>query len=63
VKLTSKYIIGEGEGGVSQLFLRLQSYSYGNIQNNSLPLSVKHLASPGLGSALARLHRTMLIDF
>jgi hypothetical protein len=39
VKLTSKYIIGEGEGGVSQLFLRLQSDSYGNIQNRSLPPS------------------------
>jgi hypothetical protein len=33
VKLTSKYIIGEGEGGVSQYFLRLQSYSYGNMPN------------------------------
>ena len=33
VKLTSKYIIGEGEGGVSQFLLRLQSYSYGNMQN------------------------------
>ena len=33
MKLTSKYIIGEGEGGVSQFFLRLQSYSYGNMPN------------------------------
>jgi hypothetical protein len=33
VKLTSKYIIGEGEGRVSQFFLRLQSYSYGNMPN------------------------------
>ena len=33
MKLTSKYIIGKGEGGVSQFFLRLQSYSYGNMPN------------------------------
>jgi hypothetical protein len=33
VKLTSKYIIVEGEGGMSQFFLRLQSYSYGNMPN------------------------------
>ena len=33
MKLTSKYIIGEGEGGVSRFFLRLQSYSYGNMSN------------------------------
>jgi hypothetical protein len=33
VKLTSKYIIGKGEGGVSQFFLRLQSFSYGNMPN------------------------------
>jgi hypothetical protein len=33
VKLTSKYIIVEGEGGVSRFFLRLQSYSYGNMPN------------------------------
>ena len=29
MKLTSKYIIVEGEGGVSHFFLRLQSYSFG----------------------------------
>ena len=33
MKLTSKYIIGKGEGGVSQFVLRLQSYSYGNMPN------------------------------
>jgi hypothetical protein len=35
VKLISKCIIGEGEGegGVSRFFLRLQSYSYGNMSN------------------------------
>jgi hypothetical protein len=31
VKLTSKYFIGECEGGMSQFFLRLQSHSYGNM--------------------------------
>jgi hypothetical protein len=31
VKLSSKYILGEGEGGVSRFFLRLQSYYYGNL--------------------------------
>jgi hypothetical protein len=36
VKLTSTNIIGKGEGGVSQFFLRLQSYSYGNMQNFKL---------------------------
>jgi hypothetical protein len=33
VKLTSKYIIWDGEGGVSQFFLRLQSYSYEKVPN------------------------------
>jgi hypothetical protein len=33
VKLTSKYIMGECEGGMSQFVLRLQSYSYGNMPN------------------------------
>ena len=33
MKLTSKYIIGEGEGGLPQFFQRLQSYSYGNMPN------------------------------
>jgi hypothetical protein len=31
--LISKYIIGEGDGGVLQFFLRLQSYSFGNMPN------------------------------
>ena len=42
VKFTSKYIIVGGEGGVSEYFLRFQSYSFGNsgphakFQNRSL---------------------------
>ena len=30
VKFTPKYIIVGGEGGVSEFFLRFQSYSFGN---------------------------------
>ena len=31
VKFTPKYIIVGGEGGVSEFFLRLQSYSFGYL--------------------------------
>jgi hypothetical protein len=42
VKFTPKYIIVGGEGGVSEFYLRFQSYSFGNLgphakfQNRSL---------------------------
>ena len=42
VKFTPKYIIVGGEGGVSEIFLRVQSYSFGyfgphaKFQNRSL---------------------------
>ena len=51
VKFTSKYIIVGGEGGVSEYFLRFQSYSFGNsgphakFQNRSLPPSGLFLVS------------------
>ena len=51
VKFTPKYIIVGGEGGVSEFFLRFQSYSFGNsgphakIQNRSLPPSGLFLVS------------------
>ena len=51
VKFTPKCSIVGGEGGVSEIFLRLQSYSFGylgahaNFQNRSLPLSGLFLVS------------------
>ena len=51
VKFTPKYIIVGGEGGVSDFFLRLQSYSFGHLgpyakfQNRSLHTSGLYLVS------------------
>ena len=51
VKFTPKYIIVGGEGGVSDFFLRFQSYCFGNsgphakFQNRSLPPSGLFLVS------------------
>jgi hypothetical protein len=51
VKFTPKYIIVGVEGGVSELVLRFQSYSFGNsgphakFQNRSLPPSGLFLVS------------------
>ena len=51
VKLTSKYVIVGGEGGVSEFILRFQSYSFGNsgpyakFQNRSLSPSGLFLVS------------------
>ena len=58
VKFTPKYIIVGGEGGVSEFYLRFQSYSFGNsgphakFQNRSLaPSRLK-----GVSGRRRRLH-------
>ena len=47
----------------SDLFKVLASIKRNVLSYSPVKKRTKHLARPGLGSALASLHRSMLIDF